>query len=74
MSLLSTLKNEVHKAYTQTVSSLTPTLKESKFLTEGVLTPEEVRALPSLPLACAPSPFLHVTFSPFVSYDSTYPE
>jgi ubiquitin-like-conjugating enzyme ATG3 len=41
MSLFSSIKNEVHKAYTQTVASLTPTLKESHFVSEGVLTPDE---------------------------------
>lgn len=50
MSFLSSLKNEVHKAYTQTVASLTPTLKESHFVTEGVLTPEEVHLVPALAL------------------------
>lgn len=40
-SLLSALKGEVHKAYTSTVASLTPALTESRFVQEGVLTPDE---------------------------------
>lgn len=53
MSLFDSVKQSVHKTYTQAHSALTSTLKESKFLQEGVLTPEEVSLL--LPV---PQPYL----------------
>ena len=34
----------MHSAYIKTAEKIIPTLKESKFLTDGVITPEEVRA------------------------------
>jgi len=41
MTFFNSVKQNVHKVYMNTVSSLTPTLTTSKFLEEGVLTPEE---------------------------------
>lgn len=41
MELLQTVKQNLHKAYINTVNSVTPALSTSKFLQEGVLTPEE---------------------------------
>ncbi|EGC34048.1 hypothetical protein DICPUDRAFT_48588 [Dictyostelium purpureum] len=41
MSMLTSLQQAVHKAYVKTVEKVTPTLSTSKFLEEGVLTPEE---------------------------------
>jgi len=41
MSLFGSLKEELHKTYTQTVAALTGPLKETRFLQEGVLTPDE---------------------------------
>lgn len=48
--LLSNLKTHIHEAYKAAAENMMDTLKESKFLTEGVLTPEEVifDALPLL--------------------------
>jgi hypothetical protein len=42
MSLFDKLKNSVHQTYVKGAEKIIPTLKESKFLEEGVLTPEEV--------------------------------
>lgn len=42
MSLFDKLKNTVHQTYVKGAEKIIPTLKESKFLDEGVLTPEEV--------------------------------
>ncbi|KAF2077852.1 hypothetical protein CYY_000814 [Polysphondylium violaceum] len=41
MSMLSSLQQTIHKAYVKTVEKVTPTLTTSKFMEEGVLTPEE---------------------------------
>eukprot|EP01132_Coremiostelium_polycephalum_P002298 gene2298-2834_t len=41
MSMLSSLQQSIHKAYVKTVEKVTPTLSTSKFLEEGVLTPDE---------------------------------
>ncbi|EGG18311.1 autophagy protein 3 [Cavenderia fasciculata] len=41
MSMLTSLQQAVHKAYVKTVEKVSPTLQTSKFLDEGVLTPEE---------------------------------
>jgi len=41
MSMLSSLQQTIHKAYVKTVEKVTPTLSTSKFMEEGVLTPEE---------------------------------
>ncbi|GAM19974.1 hypothetical protein SAMD00019534_031490, partial [Acytostelium subglobosum LB1] len=41
MSMLTSLQQSIHKAYVKTVEKVTPTLATSKFLDEGVLTPEE---------------------------------
>eukprot|EP01133_Synstelium_polycarpum_P015949 gene15949-18963_t len=41
MSMLTSLQQSIHKAYVKTVEKVTPTLSTSKFLDEGVLTPEE---------------------------------
>eukprot|EP01120_Amphizonella_sp_Union-15-10_P008258 TRINITY_DN2935_c0_g1_i1.p1 TRINITY_DN2935_c0_g1~~TRINITY_DN2935_c0_g1_i1.p1 ORF type:complete len:294 (+),score=69.55 TRINITY_DN2935_c0_g1_i1:34-915(+) len=40
-SVIDSLKNSVHKAYITTANSVIGPLKDSKFLEEGVLTPEE---------------------------------
>jgi len=40
-SLFTSLTQSVHKAYVKTVEKVTPALSTSKFLEEGVLTPEE---------------------------------
>jgi hypothetical protein len=42
MSLFDKLKNSVHQTYVKGAEKIIPTLKETKFLEEGVLTPEEV--------------------------------
>lgn len=39
--MLTSLQQTIHKAYVKTVEKVTPTLSTSKFLDEGVLTPEE---------------------------------
>ncbi|EAL68846.2 autophagy protein 3 [Dictyostelium discoideum AX4] len=39
--MLTSFQQAVHKAYVKTVEKVTPTLSTSKFLEEGVLTPEE---------------------------------
>lgn len=41
MSVLTSLQQSLHKAYVNTVSKVTPTLSSSKYLEEGVLTPDE---------------------------------
>jgi len=41
MSLFDRMKNNIHSTYVKGVEKIMPTLKDSKFLEEGVLTPEE---------------------------------
>ncbi|EFA83227.1 autophagy protein 3 [Heterostelium album PN500] len=41
MSMFTSIQQSIHKAYVKTVEKVTPTLSTSKFLDEGVLTPEE---------------------------------
>jgi len=41
MSFFDKLKTNVHQTYVKTAEKIMPTLKDSKFLEEGVLTPEE---------------------------------
>lgn len=43
MSMLSSIQQSIHKAYVKTVEKVTPTLSTSKYLEEGVLTPDEVQ-------------------------------
>eukprot|EP01108_Squamamoeba_japonica_P000853 TRINITY_DN130_c0_g1_i1.p1 TRINITY_DN130_c0_g1~~TRINITY_DN130_c0_g1_i1.p1 ORF type:complete len:317 (-),score=111.90 TRINITY_DN130_c0_g1_i1:33-983(-) len=41
MSFLDRVKNSIHQTYVKGAEKIMPTLKDSKFLDEGVLTPEE---------------------------------
>ena len=40
--LLTSITQSIHKGYVKTVEKVTPTLSTSKYLDEGVLTPDEV--------------------------------
>eukprot|EP01103_Thecamoeba_quadrilineata_P019126 TRINITY_DN7619_c0_g1_i1.p1 TRINITY_DN7619_c0_g1~~TRINITY_DN7619_c0_g1_i1.p1 ORF type:complete len:306 (+),score=69.55 TRINITY_DN7619_c0_g1_i1:32-949(+) len=55
MNLLSSLKHNVLTAYINTVNAITPTLGTSKFLEEGVLTPDEFVATGDLLVYKCPS-------------------
>jgi hypothetical protein len=42
MDMFSSLKHAVHGTYVKTAEKIMPTLTESKYVKDGVLTPEEV--------------------------------
>ncbi len=42
--MLTSVQQAIHKAYVKTAERLTPALATSKYLEEGVLTPDEVLA------------------------------
>lgn len=44
-NVFTSLKHAVHSTYVKTAEKILPTLSESKYLTEGVLTPEEVASI-----------------------------
>lgn len=53
-NLFGSVKEALHGTYKSTVTALTGPLKESRFLQEGVLTPEEVPSPPHPPLTPHP--------------------
>lgn len=62
--LFTSIQQSIHKGYVKTVEKVTPTLSTSKYLDEGVLTPDEVCAFGErcgLQLTCTCSLLLQVT-------------